>query len=112
MRRRPLILSAILVLGFCGLLVNAQRGGGPDPNTDPYKGVTTDGTVRSGLFTVRSTGVSTKPVVDAAQAFLNSLTPEQRRASTFAADDVEWRRWNNVHRAERAGIGFKDMTEE
>ena len=25
---------------------------------------------------------------------------------------MEWRRWNNVHRAERAGIGFKDMTED
>jgi Protein of unknown function (DUF3500) len=115
MRRRPIVLSAILALGFCGLLVSAQRGGppsGPDPNTDPFKGLTTDGTVRAGLFTVRSTGVSTGPVVDAARAFLKSLTPEQRTASTFAADDVEWRRWNNVHRAQRSGVGFKEMTED
>ncbi len=27
-------------------------------------------------------------------------------------DDTEWRRWNNVHRAVRAGIAFKDMSDE
>jgi hypothetical protein len=111
MNRRPLVLSTIVALGICGILVNAQRGG-PDPSTDPFKGVTTDGTIRTGLFTVRSTGVATKPVVDAAQTFLKALTPEQRKASTFTTDDVEWRRWNNVHRAERAGVGFKAMSEE
>jgi hypothetical protein len=26
-------------------------------------------------------------------------------------DDTEWRRWNNVHRAVRAGVSFKQMTE-
>jgi hypothetical protein len=26
-------------------------------------------------------------------------------------DDTEWRRWNNVHRAVRAGVSFKEMTE-
>jgi hypothetical protein len=111
MTRRPFVLSTVLALGVCGILVSAQRGG-PDPSTDPFKGVTADGTVRTGLFTVRSTGVSTKPVVDAAQAFLKVLTPEQRKASLFATDDVEWRRWNNVHRAARSGVGFKEMTEE
>jgi hypothetical protein len=111
MTRRPIVLSTVVVLGICGILVSAQRGG-PDPSTDPFKGVTTDGTVRTGLFTVRSTGVTTKPVVDAAHAFLKVLTPEQRKASTFTTDDVEWRRWNNVHRAERAGVGFKEMSED
>jgi hypothetical protein len=49
--------------------------------------------------------------MEAAQQFLAALTPEQKKATTFAVDDVEWRRWNNVHRAERAGISFKEMTE-
>ena len=34
---------------------------------EPYKGVTTDGNVIPGLFPLRSTGVSTKPMADAAQ---------------------------------------------
>src|SRR5690606_33762938 len=103
------------VISVAALAVAAQRpGGGPgavDPDTDPFKGVTTGGTVQSGLFAIRSTGVSTQPVVEAATQFLAALTPEQRKATTFAVDDSEWRRWNNVHRAARAGVGFMDMTE-
>jgi hypothetical protein len=94
------------------LALHAQRGpAGIDPDKDPFKGVTTDGTIRSGLFAIRSTGVSTKPVMDAAAQFVAALTPEQRKTSTFKVDDSEWRRWNNVHRAVRAGIAFKEMTE-
>ena len=87
----------------------AQR---PDPLAEPFKGITADGTVQSGLFAVRATGVTTRPVAEAAGQFLAALTPEQRQITTFAADDIEWRRWNNIHRAQRSGVGFKDMTEE
>jgi len=99
---------------MCALAVGAQRPGGPgavDLEKDPFKGITTAGTVQPGLFAIRSTGVSTQPVMEAAVALLGVLTPEQRKASTFAVDDLEWRRWNNVHRAARAGISFKEMTE-
>lgn len=113
-----LALPLMLALVFCSVLaVQAQRGGrggppgGPDPATVPFVGITTDGSVRSNLFTVRRTGVSTAPVADAATRFLAALSPEQRAASTFASDDIEWRRWNNVHRASRTGVAFKDMTE-
>jgi hypothetical protein len=111
MRLRLIVSSSLLAVFLGALAVGAQRGG-PDPGTDPFKGITTDGTLRTGLFAVRSTGVSTRPVKDAADAFVAALTPEQRRATVFAADDTEWRRWNNVHRATRAGIGFKEMTED
>ena len=40
---------------------------------EPFKGVTTNGTIISGLFAIRSTGVSTEPVRSAAVAFLASL---------------------------------------
>jgi hypothetical protein len=110
MKYRLIVLASLLALFGSALAVRAQFGG-PDPSTDPFKGVTTDGTVQRDLFTIRSTGVSTKPVVDAAQQFLAALTPEQRKATTFAADDIEWRQWNNIHRAARAGVGFKDMSE-
>jgi hypothetical protein len=114
MKLRPAAL-ALIVLVFTGAyVIEAQRpqGGGPGApaELDAFKGVTTNGEVRQGLFSIKSTGVSTKPVMDAANQFIAALTPEQRKATLFAADADEWRRWNNVHRAARAGIAFKDMT--
>jgi hypothetical protein len=78
---------------------------------EPFRGVTTDGTVLSGLFSVESTGVSTAPVKAAAEAFLAGLTDAQRQATTFAVDDDEWRKWANVHRYARQGVGFAEMNE-
>ena len=46
---------------------------------EPFRGVTTNGTVQPGLFTLRSTKVSTEPARRAATAFLASLTPANRR---------------------------------
>ena len=40
---------------------------------EPFKGVTTNGTIVPNLFPVRSTGVSTDPVRKAADAFLATL---------------------------------------
>jgi len=114
MNLRPVALALLVFASMCALAVGAQRPGGPgavDLEKDPFKGITTAGTVQPGLFAIRSTGVSTQPVMEAAVALLGVLTPEQRKASTFAVDDLEWRRWNNVHRAARAGISFKEMTE-
>jgi hypothetical protein len=45
-------------------------------------------------------------------AFLGSLTPEQRAKTTFPVDDLEWRKWNNVHRYARQGVSFQEMSEE
>jgi hypothetical protein len=110
MNVRVLVLTILVAACSAALTVRAQRGG-QDPASDPFRGITTDGTVVSGLFAMRATGVSTRPVVQAANQFVGSLTPEQRKTTTFAADDVEWRRWNNIHRATRAGVSFKEMTD-
>ena len=92
-------LRLALWLSAIPLVALAAAQGPPQGNPDePFKGVTTNGTVVPGLFTVKSTGVSTAPVRDAAVAFLAALTPEQRQRTTFAVDDSEWRKWNNVHR--------------
>src|SRR3982074_1705833 len=50
---------------------------------EPFKGITTNGTVQTGLFSIKSTGVSTEPVQRAASSFLASLTPEQRKKTEF-----------------------------
>jgi hypothetical protein len=63
----------------------------------PFKGVTTDGQVVPNLFRIASTGVSTRPVQDAADALLASLDADQRRTATFAVDDDAWRAWSNIH---------------
>ena len=79
---------------------------------EPYRGVTTNGTVIPNLFPIRATGVSTKPIQLAAESFLATLTEEQRTKTTYAVDDIEWRKWDNVHRASRQGVRFGEMTED
>jgi hypothetical protein len=64
---------------------------------EPFVGITTDGSVRSGLYPITTTGVSTRPIVEAADAFLAGLDPVQRQAVTFPVDSDNWRRWSNVH---------------
>lgn len=83
-----------------------------DPLAEPFTGVTADGTIVPDLFPIRVTGVSTAPVREAAERFLDALTAEQREKTMFATDDLEWRRWSNVHRARREGVSFQEMTAE
>ncbi len=92
-------------------LPRAAAGPQQDPLAEPFRGVTTDGNVIAGLFPIRATGVSTAPVRDAARSFLASLTTAQRAKTTFPVDDIEWRMWNNVHRAERQGTSLREMND-
>jgi hypothetical protein len=87
----------------------AQRGGAQQP--EPFKGVTSNGTIEAGLFPVKATGVSTRPVKEAAERFLQALSPDQRAKTTYTVDDREWLLWNNVHRYARQGVSFKEMSE-
>src|SRR5262249_27367244 len=126
---RPKLLAGLGVLFAIGLgwqstlpsPTTAPRQRGPDellrlspapegPGlAEPFRGITTNGTIESGLFSIRSTGVSTAPVRRATEAFVNGLTPEQRRKTTFKADDVEWRKWMNQSFYVRAGVSFLEM---
>jgi len=95
-----------------------QKAAGPGPAereaaamADPFRGITANGTVESGLFKIKSTGVSTDPVRQAALAFLGALSPAQRAKTTFPVDDPEWRKWMNVHRWPRQGVTFLEMSD-
>jgi hypothetical protein len=77
---------------------------------EPFKGITTNGTIEPDLFKIRSTGVSTRPVKVAAERFLAGLTDSQRKKTTFAVDDPEWRKWMNQSFYVRQGVGFLEMT--
>ena len=76
----------------------------------PFTGLTTNGDVVPGLFEIRSTGVSTAPVQEAADRFLGTLSAEQRRSAVFAENDDEWRKWANQHIYYRDGISLEEMT--
>jgi hypothetical protein len=78
---------------------------------EPFKGITTDGSVEPGLFPLHSTGVSTDAVRVAAEGFLACLTKEQRDRTMFPIDDPEWRKWMNQHFYVRQGISLREMTE-
>ncbi|MGH7927495.1 MAG: DUF3500 domain-containing protein, partial [Candidatus Binatia bacterium] len=78
---------------------------------EPFKGITSNGKVTEGPFRIKSTGVSTAPVRNAADKFLVSLTAEQRGKTMFPIEDPEWRKWMNQHFYMRQGVSFKEMTE-
>ena len=61
----------------------------------PFVGVTTNGTPVPGLFSLQATGVSTRPIQDAAIVFLAALTQAQREAVAHAIDSPDWRTWLN-----------------
>jgi hypothetical protein len=89
-----------------------QRGGGNESLKQPFRGVVANGKVETGLFEIESTGVSTEPVVTAAEAFLAGLDSEQRKRTLFPVDDLEWRKWDNRHSYKRQGVGFDEMDEK
>lgn len=77
-----------------------------------FVGLTTDGKVVPGLFHVEKTGVSTKPIKDAAEAYITSLTPEQRSTGLFDAEHAMWRGWSNIHPfMVRHGVCLEKMTD-
>jgi hypothetical protein len=115
-----LLVFAVALLPLVSLHAQApqKKAGGPSPAQReaeamavPFRGITANGTVQTGLFPLRATGVSTEPVRAAAAKFLGALTPEQRAKTTFPVDDPEWRKWMNVHRWPRQGVTFLEMSE-
>ena len=78
---------------------------------DGFTGLTTDGKVIADLFRIKSTGVTTEPVREAAEKFIEGLTDQQRKATVFKVDDSEWRKWANQHHYQRQGVSFSDMNE-
>ncbi|MCW1411241.1 DUF3500 domain-containing protein [Rhizobium sp. 1AS11] len=113
-----------MILAVAGLVLSlpvhsasAQQQGGFDPQamardlpSQPFVGITTDGKPQTGLFGIKPTGVSTAPMIEAAEAFLASLTAEQRAKTLFPIDHTEWRNWANVHRFKRQGVSLQEMT--
>lgn len=81
---------------------------------EPFKGVTSDGDVVRGLFSVVSTGVSTDAVRGAAEAFIATLDEGERGEMLFPVNDDEWRLWANqsIYDSYRQGMSLEMMNEE
>ncbi len=76
----------------------------------PLVGVTSEDSVRSDLYQLQSTGVETRPIAEAAQAFLAALTPDQRAKAQFPLEATERRTWINVHmNFFRHGVMLEDL---
>ena len=82
-----------------------------DGLSEPYRGVSIDGQLRTGLFPIKQTGADTGRIRVAVEAFLGSLDPDTRADTLYAIDSDEWRRWNNIHLYVRQGAGLLDMNE-
>ena len=78
---------------------------------EAFRGIAIDGEIQEGLFPIQSTGVSTAPVQEAADAFIAMLTSDQQARTQYPVDDPEWRKWMNQHFYVRQGVSFKEMNE-
>ncbi|NHK26625.1 DUF3500 domain-containing protein [Parvularcula flava] len=80
---------------------------------EEFVGVRTEEGLQSGLYTIEATGISTELIMQAAQVFLDTLTPAQRIRTQFAVDADEWRKWSNVDNGiyVRQGTSLKEMDE-
>ena len=113
---------AVAFLGVVGVsILFSQPPGGPGPRggrgndqasvNEPLVGIVTSQGPEAGLFSIKSTGVDTAPIVAATNAFLQGLTSEQRSRTLYPVDDREWRLWDNRHFYQRQGVGFDEMSE-
>ncbi|KAF2728211.1 hypothetical protein EJ04DRAFT_516763 [Polyplosphaeria fusca] len=62
---------------------------------EPFKGVTTDGTVREGLFKAQDEGVDIGDMVQKAEDVLGRLGEEQKKKIAYPVNAKEWRAWSN-----------------
>ena len=115
--KNRIVLGLALALTVAAF-AHAQRRRGPRGRgdaslaTQPFRGIITGESIEKGLFKIESTGVTTKPVIDAANALLAGLSDQQRGRTTFPVDDLEWRKWDNRHFYKRQGVSFSEMTEK
>jgi len=76
----------------------------------PWVGVTTNGSPLKGLFSMKPTGVSTAPVRAGANAFISSLSADEKKQTLYAIDDPEWQKWGNWHFYWQQGVRLDKMT--
>ncbi|CAI6091020.1 unnamed protein product [Clonostachys chloroleuca] len=84
---------------------------------EPYKGITTDGNVISGLYRLANGsedhGAPVAAMVTAAERILQTATAEEKERMCRAVDAPEWRKWANPEiYVFRHGIRLEEVSEE
>ncbi len=62
----------------------------------PFAGITTDGAVRAGLFSLEPHGAPAAAMAEAARVLLDRLSSAQRAKAHFPVGSEMWRRWQNT----------------
>jgi hypothetical protein len=62
---------------------------------EPFKGVTSDGVVRPGLFKIQDEGVPIDDIVSKTETLLGQLNSTQLSRLNYHIDSHEWRTWSN-----------------
>jgi len=79
---------------------------------EPFRGVTTDGKVRPGLYEVRDEGVPIQQIAAAADQLVSQLSNEQKASVFYHIDDPKWRTWSNPEfLLAHKGIRLDEVTE-
>jgi hypothetical protein len=79
---------------------------------EPFRGITADGHVIPDLYAPRPEGAPTLAMIEAVNALVARLSPEQRRASCFPVDSPQWRNWQNTELyVERHGLRLDEVGE-
>src|SRR5258708_10711676 len=63
---------------------------------EPFRGITTGGQAIPDLFTLRPEGAPTQAMIEAVNALLARMSPEQKKASCFPVGSNQWRHWQNT----------------
>lgn len=78
----------------------------------PFRGITTDGAVRSGLFSLSPDGAPVEAAARAATALLDRLNPAQKAAAVFPVTSDQWRNWQNTELfVEHHGLRLEELPE-
>ena len=78
----------------------------------PFRGITTDGAVIPDLYAPRPEGAPTLAMIEAANALLAAMSPEQKKTSCFPVDSNQWRRWQNTELyLEHYGLRLDEISE-
>ena len=77
----------------------------------PFKGITTDGNIIPGLFTLRPESAPTREILSAVSALLAQLSPEQKVMVCLPLESRERELWqNSIARYERFGLRLDEVS--
>jgi hypothetical protein len=80
---------------------------------EPFVGITADGAVETGLYTLPADGTGDAATADAATAVLASLTDDERSRATHELDAPAWRGWSNPEFVfHKIGVRLEDISDE